>query len=45
MLRRADTVRVGDTVDALLSQGRLHCEVKAIDVASQNAAVHSDPTG
>ena len=44
VLRRADTVRVGDTVDALLSQGSLRCEVKAIDVASQNAAVPSDPT-
>lgn len=44
VLRRADTVRVGDTVDALLSQGSLRCEVKAIDVASRNAAVPSDPT-
>ena len=44
VLRRADTVCVGDTVDALLSQGSLRCEVKAIDVASRNAAVPSDPT-
>lgn len=39
VLRRADTVRVGDPVDALLSQGSLRCEVKAID-----AAAPSDPT-
>ena len=44
VLRRADTIRVGDPVDALLSQGGLRCEVKAIDAAGQNAAAPSDPT-
>jgi len=44
VLRRADTVRVGDRVDVLLSQGGLRCEVKAIDAAGRNAAAPSDPT-
>ena len=44
VLRRADTVCVGDTVDALLSQGSLRCEVKAIDAAGRNGAAPSDPT-
>lgn len=43
-LRRADTVRVGDPVDVLLSQGGLRCEVKAMDAAGWNAAAPSDPT-
>ena len=44
VLRRADTVRVGDPVDVLLSQGGLRCEVKAMDAAGWNAAAPSDPT-
>jgi exodeoxyribonuclease VII large subunit len=39
ILRRADAARVGDTVDALLSQGRLRCEVIAIDAADWTPAV------
>ncbi len=33
ILHRADAVRIGDTVEALLSQGRLRCKVAAIDAA------------
>ena len=34
ILRRADAARVGDALEALLSQGRLHCQVTAIDTAA-----------
>ena len=42
ILRRADDTRVGDTVEALLSQGRLHCQVTAIDPADWTPAVDRD---
>ena len=33
VLRHADAARIGDLVDVLLAQGRLHCQVTAIDPA------------
>ena len=42
VLRRADAVRIGDAVEALLSQGRLHCQVTAIDPADWTPAVDPD---
>ena len=42
ILRRADAARVGDAVEALLSQGRLHCQVTAIDPTDWTPAVDRD---
>ena len=42
ILRRADAARVGDAVEALLSQGRLHCQVTAIDATDWTPAVDRD---
>ena len=42
ILRRADAVRVGDAVEALLSQGRLHCTVTAMDSTDRTPAVDRD---
>jgi exodeoxyribonuclease VII large subunit len=39
VLRRADAVRVGDVVEALLSHGRLRCTVAALDGADWTPAV------
>ncbi len=35
ILRRADQARLGDTVEALLSQGRLRCQITAIDPTAE----------
>ncbi|MFZ1639929.1 MAG: exodeoxyribonuclease VII large subunit, partial [Candidatus Contendobacter sp.] len=40
ILHRADAVCIGDTVEALLSQGRLRCKVAAIDAADWMLAVN-----
>ena len=42
ILRRADAARVGDALEALLSQGRLHCQVTAIDTAAWTLAENRD---
>jgi exodeoxyribonuclease VII large subunit len=42
ILRRADAVRVGDAVEALLGQGRLYCQVTAIDRADPPLTVDRD---
>lgn len=44
ILRRAAVARVGDTVEALLSQGRLHCQITAIDPADWTPAADRDRT-
>lgn len=41
IMRRADQARLGDTVEALLSRGRLHCQITAIDPAAAGLAVDS----
>ncbi len=42
ILRRADIACVGDAVEALLSQGRLRCQIMAIDPADWTPAVDQD---
>lgn len=44
ILRRAAAACVGDTVEALLSQGRLHCQITAIDPTDWTPAADRDRT-